>query len=98
MAAQVSLPMLWLRSWRYGSVGSAGLWARSRGQFLGDDLLEKRRVGVTVGERVVVNALPGQVLVATGIEGWPALARGGDPRGELLCRHCAHIEMHVRKP
>src|SRR5712671_6868632 len=98
MAAQVSLPsMLVLRPRGYARVGSPGLWARSRRQFLCDDLLEQLGIGCTEGERTCVHARPGQGRVAPGIEGWTGVARALDPGGELLRRHRVHVEMHVRE-
>src|SRR5882757_6979995 len=98
MASQVSLPnMLALRSWRYVQIGPPGLRARSRWQFLRDDLLEKSGIGRTECERRGLHALLGQDSVALGVEGGARVARGFDPGGELVRRQCEHFEMHVRK-
>src|SRR5271163_3685630 len=96
MAAQFSLPsILWLHPLRDTLASLPGLRAGARGQLLGDDLLEKIGSGGTEGEWTYVDALPGQGGVAPGIKSWTRLARRLDPRGELLRRHRAHVEMHV---
>src|SRR5580658_7624875 len=98
MAAQVSLPsMLGLRSRGYVGVWPAGLRARPRRQHLCGDLLEQVGSGRTVGERSHIQALPGQVGIARGIEGWAAGARGLDPGSELVGRHCVYVEKHARE-
>src|ERR1700737_4014852 len=80
MAAQLSLPnMLVLRPRGHARVGAPGLRAGSRRQLLCDDLLEQRGVGCTEGERICVQALPGQRGVARGIESWTGVARSLDP-------------------
>ncbi len=76
---------------------SPGPRARSRRQFLRDDLLKQPGIGRTEGERLDIHALPGEGSVAPRVEGWASLARGLDPGGELLRWHREHVEMHVRE-
>jgi hypothetical protein len=76
---------------------SPGPRARSRRQFLCDDLLEQLGIGRSECERTGTYALPGQGSVSRRIKGWAGVARGLDPAGELLRRQREHVEMHVRE-
>src|ERR1700732_5352592 len=78
-------------------IGPAGLRARSRRQFLRDDLLKKSRSCRSEGKRRDVLALLGQGIVSFRVEGWARVARCFDPAFERVRWQCQHVEMHIRE-